>query len=293
MLINILSGRWILLCHIVWLLALPPQVKALEITWAVNPAPPFHILKPPLKGLGICDVLIERIGLYLPDVSYSIDVMPQKRVGLSFQSDKNLCFPCMIHKPDEEKARYSHPTHIYRSHGVIADAQTASHIFSRYKPPVSLAELLTDEDFLFAYPTGRKMGELQPLIEHALGVEGGVIETGVEGPNKLLQLISVGRLDYSVDYDIVIRYYNLHSGQDLVFIPLRENHSKQVYGAIGCTNNAWGKNIINKINRILPQLLNDPVYIDNLLFWFAPNEPAEYLSLLQQMQQRYGQQKDK
>lgn len=101
---NTLTGRGMLLSHIVWLLVALPRAGAMEITWAVNPAPPFHILESPMQGQGICDVLIERISHYLPDVEHAVELMPQKRVGLSFEADKNLCFPCMIHKPNEPKA---------------------------------------------------------------------------------------------------------------------------------------------------------------------------------------------
>lgn len=172
---------------------------------------------------------------------------------------------------------------------MIASLNTASRIRSKYSLPLSLEALLKDKDFLFAYPTGRKMGALQPMIERVMGAEGGVMETGVQGPNKLLHLISIGRLDYSVDYDIVIRYYNLgSSGEDLLFMPLKENHEQFVFGAVGCTNNAWGKSVIDKINGVLPQLLNDQVYLDNLLFWFAPDKPEEYHSVLQQVRQQSG-----
>ncbi|MBU2113230.1 MAG: ABC transporter substrate-binding protein [Gammaproteobacteria bacterium] len=265
--------------------ALTPPSKAVDITWAVNPAPPFHILQQPLQQQGICDVLIERVRHYLPELTHHIQLMPQKRVDVSFNAGTNLCFPCMIHKPDEPRSLYSLPTHIYRPHGIIASKRVAKAIVSRYQTPVSFAYLLQDNSLLFAYPNGRKMGILQSVIEAYMGEENGLVDPGVEGAVKLLHLIEAGRLDYSVDFDIVLRYYNLISGKELDFIPVKENQQQLVFGAVGCTNNAWGKTVIEEINRIMPQLLQDKVYIDNLLFWFDPDNKQDYRLLLQQMQQ--------
>ena len=278
-------SRWLQPWLMLWLFAIPLHTKAVEITWAVNPAPPFHILEQPLRGQGICDVLIERVRHYLPEIKHHVQVMPQKRVGLSFAAGTNICFPCMISKPDEPRIHFSLPTHIYRPHGVIASKPVAQAILARYQAPISLAALLQDNSLVFGYPTGRKMGKLQSVIEPYRGAEEGLIDPGLEGPVKLLHLVAAGRLDYSIDYDIVIRYYNLLKDKELVFIPVAENHQQVVYGAVGCTNNAWGQSVIAQVNLILPDLLQDPRYIDNLLYWFDPDEQLQYRQSLQQLQQ--------
>lgn len=250
---------------------LPAQADEIkQINWAINTAPPFHIVGGDYKQQGLCDVLIDTVHRYLPELRKQREVLPQPRIGRALERAENLCFPCMIHKQHgEQGAYYSMPTHIYLPHQIIANSKAAQRISEKYPLPVSLAELLADDEFHFGYPAGRRFGVLQGLIEGQDNRPGNrLVRSGDNGPEAILQMIDAQRLDYTIDYSIIRRYHQLSTGQLLQLLPIAENHQKLVHGAIGCTNNAWGRSIIDKINQVMPQIRNDAEFSQNQDLWF-------------------------
>lgn len=241
-----------------------------QINWAVNTAPPFHIMQGDYKQQGLCDVLINTVHRYLPGLIKQRQVLPQPRIGLALERSENLCFPCMIHKAQgEQGAVYSQPTHVYPPHHIISHKKAAEQIKKKYPQPVSLADLLADEDFNFGYPAGRRYGVLQPFIEGMDNRPGNrLVRSGDNGPTAILQMISSQRLDYTVDYSFIKRYYELSSGEQLALLAIAENHQQPVYGAIGCSNNAWGQSVIKQINQVMPQIRRDKGLQQSLQFWF-------------------------
>ena len=240
-----------------------------EITWAINTAPPFHIIDGEYKQQGLCDVLIDTVHRYLPQLKRQRDILPHPRIGRALERSENLCFACMIAKPQgEQGSYYSEPTHSYTPHQIIANAKAASRIKQKYSLPVPLADLLADEQFNFGYPAGRRYGVLQPFIEGQDNRPGNrLVRSGDNGPVAILQMINSERLDYTVDYSMIARYYQLTTEQQLSLLPIAENHQQPVAGAIGCSNNDWGRNLIRQINQVMPQIRQDAEFQQSLQFW--------------------------
>ena len=251
-----------------------------QINWAVNTAPPFHIINGDYKQQGLCDALIDTVHRYLPEFKMQRQVLPQPRISRALERSDNLCFACMIHKPQgEQGAYYSMPTHIYLPHHIIANSQAAQRIMEKYPLPVPLADLLADEGFHFGYPAGRRYGVLQPLIEGQDSRPGNrLVRSGDDGPLAILQMIDAQRLDYTIDYSIIRRYHELNTGRLLQLLPIAENHQQLVHGAIGCSNNAWGRNVIDKINSIMPQIRTDADFNQSLDFWFQHHPQYQQLN---------------
>ncbi|MEO3879769.1 hypothetical protein [Rheinheimera fenheensis] len=250
-----------------------------QINWGINTAPPFHIVDGPYKQQGLCDVLIDSVHRYLPALKKRRDVLPQPRIGRALERSENLCFACMIAKPQgEQGAYYSRPTHVYTPHHIITNDKTASLIKQRYPMPVPLADLLADEQLQFGYPAGRRYGVLQPLIEGQDNRPGNrLVRSGDNGPLAILQMIASERLDYTVDYSMISRYYQLTNGSSLTLLPIAENHQQAVVGAIGCSNSAWGRSVIEQINAVMPQIHADAEFIQSLQFWLDDTGKGQYL----------------
>ncbi len=263
-------------CAVIW-----PDARAVDsqINWAVNTAPPFHIVDGDFKQQGLCDVLIDTVHRYLPELKKRREILPQPRIGRALERSENLCFACMIAKPQgEQGAYYSLPTHVYTPHQIITNDKTASLIKQRYPLPVPLADLLADEQLQFGYPAGRRYGVLQPLIEGQYNRPGNrLVRSGDNGPLAILQMIASERLDYTVDYSMISRYYQLTNGASLTLLPIAENHQQAVVGAIGCSNSAWGKSVIEQINAIMPQIHADAEFVQSLQFWFETDNNRAYL----------------
>lgn len=261
-------------------ISIPTAAKAEErsITWALNVAPPFHVLDGLQAGKGMCDVLMQTVEHFLPEVSFFSQVMPQTRVGLHFEQSRNVCFPCMIKTPDHRPdVIQSEPTHVYPPHGVITSERMAARIIRRHGNPVSLDGLLEDKQFRLGFPTGRRFGEIHHLIEKHYEERELILISGENATLATLDLVQAGGLAYTIDYSSLITYYSEHVGGDLVFLPIEENQGDYVLGAIGCTNNEWGKQAIDTINRSLPEVRNHAPFMDNLQLWFRH---ADYDALM-------------
>lgn len=243
---------------------------ATELQWAVNHAPPFHIVDGPLRGQGICDVLIERLHLLLPGVETKMKLMPQLRVTRELQQQQQLCFACMLQpKQPLNGVIYSDSTHSYRPHQLMTRPELATKLHQQFGPQFSFTDLLKVPKLRFGYPAGRKYGILQPMIDaHQQRHPQQVLQrTGDNETVAMLNMVAQNRLDYTVEYPFVYQYYRELGGQELALLPLAENQAEQPAGVIGCGNAPENQQLMPRINQVIPQLRRDPVFLQALRRW--------------------------
>lgn len=240
-----------------------------QLNWAVNTAPPFHIAGGPFAQQGLCDQLLLSIQTQLADLSHQKLLMPQTRIHQALNNKEALCFPCMIHRAKPTKtAVFSQPTHWYRPQGVITRQALATHLTEQFGSPIRLAQLLASKTFKLGLAAGRRYGDIEPLLEPYRKSEW--IRSGDDGSVALLKMIQSGRLDFTLDYDIVLTYFSKteqEQAKGLVYVPVMEL-SRPIAGAVGCSNSDWGKQQIERINSVLPEVQRDPAFRRSLELWF-------------------------
>ena len=240
------------------------------LNWATNTAPPFHIAGGTFEQQGICDQLLISIKKQLPGLSHQTFVMPQPRIHQALNNREPLCFPCMIHRAQPTKtAIFSNPTHWYRPQGVITRKALANHFSQQFGNPLVLARLLDASTFKLGLAAGRKYGELESLLEPYR--KNGLIRSGDDGPVALLKMIQSGRIDFTLDYDIILTYLNKtdpEHAEGLVYVPLAEL-PQPIAGAVGCSNSDWGRQQIELINTVVPAVKDDPAFVQSLELWFG------------------------
>ncbi|RUO32528.1 ABC transporter substrate-binding protein [Aliidiomarina soli] len=254
--------------------------QSYSLHWALNTAPPFHIVEGPYQGQGICDSLMLAVEDALPERRMSRIVMPQTRIGVQFERNVNQCFPCMIHRANSMAAPtwFSDPTHTYQPHGIITRPETAARLRQLFGDPVVLEELLQSNDYRLGHPAGRRYGELQNLLDMHEGQSSyRVIRTGENATTAVLEMILAGRVDYTIDYQGLLAYHQRTSGDPLEFIEIAETSGEHVIGAIGCTNNAWGRALINEINQQLTDIRRDPRFMESLRLWSESSVQIPFL----------------
>ncbi len=253
------------------------------IQWGMNPEAPFFILEGPDQGAGFCDVLIERLQVYLPDVRHRFLVEPQVRIRQRLDAKENLCYPCALYsaEPAAQQGRlFSKPTHYYRPHGIITRPELAVEISRRFGNPVDLAKLLQSE-LRFGFPPQRRYGKLQPLLdEHRLHSPNHVsFNTGKDASMLHLQMLSQQQLDVTIDYISSLNFYAMHAQRKLVFLPIA-GYQDWLAGAVACPDNNWGQLAVLRVNAVINRLREDRALQQNLQFWFGedlppfPSEPA-------------------
>lgn len=257
--------------------------NAHHITWALNTAPPFHIVQGAYRGEGFCDTLMDAVDEALPAYSSSQLIMPQTRIGLQFERNQNQCFPCMIHRPNNDNSAhvFTRPTHLYRPHGILATAPTATRMKLLFGDPVRLSSLLQHNDFTLGHPAGRQYGALQPIL-NAYEEDGGyrLLRTGENATTAILEMIKEGRIDYTIDYASLNQYDKTTASGELEFVEIAETQDEYVYGAIGCTNNEWGQKVVSDINSALADIHQNANFVRSLRLWFPDHLGQDYLEVL-------------
>jgi len=250
------------------------------LSWATNTAPPFHIVGGPFDQQGICDQLLNSIQKQLPETEHQILLMPQTRIHQALNNKEPLCFPCMIHRVQPTKtAVFSTPTHWYRPQGVITRKALANHFIQQFGSPLVLARLLEARTFKMGLAAGRKYGELETLLEPYRKTA--LARSGDESSVALLKMIQSGRIDFTLDYDIILTYLNKtapEQAKGLVYVPMAEL-PLPIAGAVGCSNSDWGRQQVELINTVLPKVKADPSFKKSLELWFDPQvlpPPTEF-----------------
>ena len=254
-----------------------PGEPQADIRWIKNPSPPFHILDGHHAGYGICDVLVDKINARLAPLDTTIDIYPQSRINRLIEGTENLCFPCMIKRQDTDRFVYSKKTTVYPPLGIILRKELLAELYPTPPETLSLTELLNNDSLIFGFAGARRFpDELQSAIDAHKDGDNVLALPGVLGPLRLLKQIDFERIHYTLDYPGVLRYFAIkENNQSLTYMLTTEYGEQPVYGAIGCTNNAWGKRAVKAIDSVLDEVIADPEYRENQTFWLntLPENP--------------------
>jgi len=240
-----------------------------KIVWAANIAPPFHIVSGPYANQGLCDALVDAFTEAMPDTNQTVDYLPQMRIGMLWEREKNICFPCMIHRADEQELiAFSKPTHNYPTHGIITRPELVPELTKKYGNPLDLELMLQDQTYRFGQPVGRLYGKLQPLLEkYLLGTSQHTDISGDTANTSMMSMILSKRLDFTIDYPMVKRFYEETEGRSLAFIPVTQLVGDIIIGAVACTKNAWGDETVRRINEVIPEVQNNANFIQAQELW--------------------------
>lgn len=252
------------------------SARQFRLQWGMTPEAPFHILEGPDQGQGFCDLLVQRLQVYLPDVRHHPLIEPQSRIQQRIDAKEQLCYPCALYVPasqDRKGRLFSKPTHYYRPHGIITRPDLAKTIRQRFGLPVNLQKLLASE-LRFGFPAQRGYGKLQPLLdEHRLNGPNHVsVDTGKDATMLHLQMLGQHRLDATLDYISSLQYYDRHSAEPLVFLPIA-GYEDLLAGAVSCPDSNWGQLAVLRINAIINNIRQDKALRQNLQFWFGDELP--------------------
>jgi uncharacterized protein (TIGR02285 family) len=244
------------------------QEQQLTLTWAINDAPPFHVIEGEYQNSGICDVLIDSLKDTMTRTTHETVLMPQNRVRMLSKQKENLCFPCLIKRADNDVWVYSDETVIHAPLGVIGRPEVLDP-FLNEDGRIALESLVSSAPLRMGKPLARRYPDLlQPLVDKVSKTRHFAELTGENATVRVLEQIDIGRLDYTLEYPSILQFYNMTQGAStLVYYETAELASNGVAGAIGCTNNAWGQDVVKRINQALPDVLNTPIYQKQQEFW--------------------------
>ncbi|MBT42350.1 MAG: hypothetical protein CMF12_07470 [Idiomarina sp.] len=255
-----------------------------DIRFGINAAPPFHIPESMQQKqqipAGFCDALVETVSQQLPDHTIEVSRLPQIRIRRLMKREQNLCFPCLIKRSSYNPDYYfSDTVNLYPPHGIITRKSVAEQLRQQFGDQISFADIASQTELRFAQPSGRKYGDIQPILEeHLIDTDKYQDVFGNNATYNLLSMIATDRVDYTVDYPMMIKLYrqlgavNTAESQ-LTFIPITEYQQKPIIGAIGCARTPWGKQAIDAINSVLPKIKQNKEFNRSLDFWLGADRP--------------------
>lgn len=246
-----------------------------SIQWGVNNAPPFHILEGYLQNEGLCDVMLQAFEQALPDVQHKLERYPQGRISALMQQGENLCFPCMIRDGDTKiPVIYSDVIFDYPPHGIITRPDLANDIVANFGNPVDLVEMLKLGNYRYGQPLGRRYGELQRYLKRFLYNTPRYTEiTGPSANANMLAMVNAERLDYVIDYPMIMTYHAEVLPIALTFLPIKQNVTQTVKGAVGCPRTEWGEQMIERLNEVIPAIQQNEAFKQAKDRWLSIQNP--------------------
>ena len=260
--------------------------SANTITWVKNDAPPFYIIDEQVINKQVRDKQCHRgFGDQLQDIierklnkySHQTIKAPLSRLEATWSQYTPLCFATMIHEPPVNKEYIvSLPNAVYLPHGIITRKEYADGIPRNDDGTLSLAALLSNPGkHRMGQIAGRTYGETIDTILAAHSDNLSISErAGSTETAGILQMLSKHRFDFIIEYEFVLNHH-IDQGDfvnELVFIPIAETRGQYVLGAVGCSASDSGRQAINAINSVLPELVTSREYRRAVADWLVPAE---------------------
>lgn len=286
--------RLIFLGCISWLLSIScanastPEERA-PLVWIYTSAPPFYITDGPLKGHGFTDQALRMLQEELPQFDHTMRMMPIRRLFKFWREDANLCLMTMVQhsSPRDDDYILSIPYALYRPHGVIVktdNSRVSAIMQSASDAPMSVERFFAARNLLFGTMVDRPLGrDLDPLLERHRADMRIIDRSDTHSLDDLFNMLKRGRVDYLIDYPFVFDFYNEQPDYQGLFdwVPVEENRDALIWASVGCTNNAWGKQVIATINRAIVRLAQREDYQRLVVKWHAEKgKEAEYWHML-------------
>jgi len=229
--------------------------------------PPFYILEGPDKGKGIYDEIIAMISQHIPEYDHVTMRMNTSRVRAQWRLGEKVCHPSVL--VGETFNEQSVLNSILLPHRIIIHRDKEK-LFS--KGEVVIDQLLANTQLR----GGVTLGRYTPLLNN-------IVEQHKERrhlykhPNyqRLIKMLLLKGLDYIIEYPPIITYTAQQMGLDNPTNSLGIQETKDsayISVAVGCTKNAWGRAMIDKIDQALKQESQDPDFLESRLRWY--DEPS-------------------
>lgn len=224
-----------------------------KITWMVLNWPPWMIIDGEDKGTGRFNYILETAQKNLPEYEHVTERMNWARFWNEVESNKNLCYTFGLKSGKREKIVYFSAPHTFvLPNAIIMKKETAKLLGNPQS--YSIIQML-GQDKLKGYAEKNRSftKKIDTLIINHKGASN-LIRVS-ESAESLIRMVIMGRVDYTIEYQIVATYYqNKFDDLDsLVSIPITEMEPFS-YVYMACTKNEWGKKVIEKWNAALKKI---------------------------------------
>jgi uncharacterized protein (TIGR02285 family) len=245
------------------------------ITWSLVDWAPMTLLrdgKAPATaaelGDGGLDRALAEIIQRLPAYKHEFKLLNRQRLIQTFEHGDNLCDAAWFKTPEREKVAIFSAAIALPPIALVV-SKKARRAMTGGKPEVSLAGLIRNPAFKGRLEAGRSYG---PGLDKVLADSGQAVPRDiVPTTGALLNLLALGRFDYTLEYPMVARYFDTQSGKppELEVVQLREARDWPV-SYVACTRSAWGQRVIRDIDAAIRQAAKSTSYRNGFALWLPP-----------------------
>ncbi|WP_222937661.1 TIGR02285 family protein [Spartinivicinus ruber] len=222
-----------------------------KIHWQIIHWPPWMILEGKNKGQGFANRVLDIAEKELSEYEHIPVNMNWARFWLAVQKGQSYCNALSIKNPEREKIAYfSEPISIVLNNEIITNHSTAQLLGTPTMK--SIHSLLADDRFHGGIEMKRSYGI---IIDELIKGNNKNVSTYATSASSLLYMLSHGRIDYIIEYPIVVNYFTQNNKQASSLTKIRIEEVPEVfYGYIACTKNNWGAKVISRLSQLLKKV---------------------------------------
>lgn len=251
-----------------------------SVTWLEAVMPPYFIQSGTLKDQGYGDQITRLIQEGLPDYHHEEVVTNITRHFYKFKQGEKVCSVGLFRTPErEEFMHFSMPSFLTLPAVIIIRKETLAQFAGQ--TTVRLAEVLNQQTFTLGLAKDRSFGvNVDEVLKKHRGTNTTVEVSGPELSLNLFKMLMKGRLDgiLGLPEEAFYQAEQLGIRDQLMTLTIEENLNgyEAWLSSVGCSKNAWGKAIIEKINAVLLAQRPTDRYRAAYERWLDPNAIEQY-----------------
>lgn len=250
---------------------LPFNVSAKDVIyWQTYHQPPGSIQLGEFKGQGFLDRVLSLVIENLPEYDHAMPMSSLARALSDIESGKHACHPA-LHASEERKEYmyFSQPAMMNAMNAVIGKSDDILRLENESNE--ALHHIFTQSTFALvkgrAYSGGYdEFVASQVTADQTVFVSSETIDT-------LFQLVAMGRVDFTIAYPFELQYFlskQEHTKNRLRTFNVPKTSAYSV-GYIACPKTPWGKEVIEKVDKVLDRIKPTKEYLAAMTSW-APSE---------------------
>lgn len=249
----------------------PADPTVTKITWLASDHAPA------MSGVdasGVTSRVIAYLGKQWPQVQHEIVFANAKRSWQMIESGDEVCRANMVRTPEREKVAYFINTQLTPPPQLVVRRDKLAKLPRNAAGEVPLPRLFADTGLRGALIDGRSYG---PALDELIAARPANSAVALYSPKdfgaRILQMISLGRADYSIDQDMALVMAG--NPKDLVTVPI-QGASELVMAGIACPRTPWGLAAIRGIDRAYGRPEGAASLREGLMRWLTPETKAHY-----------------
>jgi uncharacterized protein (TIGR02285 family) len=258
-----------------------------SVTWMEAVMPPYFIQSGTLKDQGYGDQISRIIQEGLTDYQHEEMVTNITRHFYKFKQGEKVCSVGLFRTPErEEFMHFSMPSFLTLPAVIIIRKEALPEFAGQ--TTVRLADILKNTTITLGLAKDRSYGSsLDEVLKQHRGSKNTVEVSGPELSLNLFKMLMKGRLDgiLGLPEEALYQAEQLGIRDQLMTLTIEENLNgyEAWQSSVGCSKNAWGKAIIDRINAVLLAQRPTERYRAAYERWLDPNAIEQYRKVYEEV----------